>query len=224
MTCVLFSHWLTDDFAFVEALRSYISADSRVLMLPFAHPVDCDRARYEQKYAIGGAHHRSAVEAFAAWGVPADHIQVANAFDDDRSTILDKLATSDILLFTGGMPDIAVERLDALGLRTAISAFPGLVMGYSAGALLQMTDYFLSPDRRFATLICKQGLGLVSADFQIKVHYTPDPETDALLAAIAADTARPVYALTDHGAILVEADGRFSCIGKVIAFEPPVGF
>ncbi len=217
---VLFSRWPAAPENLVTALRPYISSASRVLMVPLAHDRDCDRAAYDRKYGIGGRHHASAVEAFSLWGIPAEQIEVAHAFADDRNTIRDKIAQADILLLPGGLPDLAVQRVDALGLRESIRSHSGLVMGYSAGALMMMTDYFISPDEDYPILVHTHGLGLVGRDLHIEVHYEASSETDALLQSIADTSQRPVYAMTDAGAIIIELNAPPRRIGDVRVFRP----
>ncbi len=223
MTCILFSRWMTDHPDFREALRPLIRSDARVLMLPFAYARDCDRATFERRYGHGGRHHASAVEALATWGIPTEAVRVAPAFADehfDREAVMAAIGSADILLLPGGMPDMAVERLERLGLADAVRAHGGIVMGYSAGALIQPKDYFISPDEDYPSLLFAHGLGLCDPPFFVEVHDTPSAENDARLRAIADSTGRLVCAMSDAGAILL-CDGqepRF--IGEVRIFRP----
>ena len=226
MTRVLFSCWPTANGwsanagAFVEALRPLIPPDAHVLMLPYTYAERCSPETYAETYGRGGRHDTSAVAAFAQWGIAEEQIDRVDALRDGRETVADKLARADILFFPGGRPEAAVAHIDALGLREAIAAHPGVMMGYSAGALLQMTEYIITPDEDDPELIYARGLGLVDTAFHIEVHYEPSPESDALLQAIANETRRPVYAMGNEGAILLTDHAPPRFIGDVTAFVP----
>ena len=79
-----------------------------------------------------------------AYGISRENISVINYFSDTKESAEEKIKNADILYFTGGLPDRMFERIKDFGIYDALTEFDGIVMGYSAGALVQMKEYYLS--------------------------------------------------------------------------------
>jgi len=93
------------------------------------------------------------------------------------------------------------------------------VMGVSAGALMQLGEYFLTPDEDYPQLVFEKGLGLIQNDFYIEVHYDRDnADSTALLNDIRRSTGKPIYAIGACGAVVADDSGAIKLFGDVTLF------
>ena len=114
---------------------------------------------------------------------------------------------------TGGLPDVFYDRLTEWGLAEPIQAFPGIVMGCSAGAMVQMTEYHITPDEDYDSYSYHPGLGLLEG-FEPEVHYAASTVQKESIARYLRERGKPVYAMTNQGGLVVE-DGSIIPMGEV---------
>lgn len=202
-----------------DAFRPYIRPTDKVALVLLAYREDRlpDATAWDALYgAPNGIYYQGIVESFAAYGVPPEQLTAINFFDDTPKTAREKIESADILYFPGGLPDKMLERIETLDLADAIRRHQGLVMGYSAGAILQLDEYHLTPDKDYPEYCYKKGLGLLS-DFEVEVHYEAAPQQKAAICRYLSERGRPVYAMGNAGALIVEG-GRITPVGDVTLF------
>ena len=103
--------------------------------------------------------------------------------------------------------DIIALFIEKMGIAGALRAHRGCVMGYSAGAVIQLDRYHLSPDADYSDFGYYTGLGYVSG-FAIEVHYEGRAAQNASVARVLAERNLPVYiSHTGQGGIVVTEDG-----------------
>lgn len=91
-------------------------------------------------------------------------------------------------------------------------------IGASAGALMQLKDYFISPDKDYAEFMYYKGLGLINKDFYIEVHYENTEIQNECIKRVLKEKADIVYAIKDNGGIIVE-NGELLLLGDVVTFK-----
>lgn len=170
------------DFLY-EKLKRYIHPSDKVVILAFSY-----RDRKVQNLrdwkmlygANGGHYYKSMVSPFLRYGIPEDHIEWINYYTDAKSKAAEQIRNADILYLPGGLPDRMVERIDEFDLRSTLLQFQGVVLGYSAGALIQLEEYHLSPDQDYPELCYFKGLPILK-DFYLEVHYEgSDAQNEAI--------------------------------------------
>lgn len=91
-------------------------------------------------------------------------------------------------------------------------------MGTSAGAMIQLDYYHLTPEEDGQDYQYEQGLGLLSG-FDIEVHYEP---SFLQLASIVTDLKlhqKPIFALPNEGGMIV--DGKeYTLLGGAFMIRP----
>ena len=78
---------------------------------------------------------------------------------------------AEVLFLTGGAPDLFMERIMAKGVLTYMKSFDGIVIGCSAGAMIQFNKFHITPGPLYPDYKVIDGLGLVDMDMGIEVHY-----------------------------------------------------
>ena len=202
------------------ALQKHIRPDMRVLVAAFAFrdsQVRCAE-EWDGLYAPGGKYYGGITSSFAAYGIGEEQIDFLNYFTDTPVTAREKAECADILYFPGGLPDRMYERLVEFDLVGVMKRHEGIVMGYSAGALIQLGEYHLSPDKDYPEFGYYEGLGYLDG-FYAEVHYEGTEIQHQAIRRVLVERNKPVYGLTDDSAIIV-SDGRIEPVGPVQIFLP----
>lgn len=167
----------------------------------------------------GGRYTGALVGPLAAYGIGADRVTFINGFTDSTETALAKIRQADALYFTGGVPDRMMQRIGALGLTDAVRAFGGVVLGCSAGAMIQLAEYHVSPDKDYPTFAYYGGLGRLNG-FYYEPHYGEWETQQDAIRRVLTERRAPVYATREGKGALIIEDGRVKPVGEVDVFEP----
>jgi len=92
----------------------------------------------------------------------------------------------------------------------------GIVIGYSAGAMIQLSEYHITPDKDYPTFIYYKGVGLIN-EFGIEVHFEKTEIQKASIKRYIAEKRKPVYAIGDNGALIVSGTD-IQMIGDVVYY------
>ncbi|WP_419959797.1 Type 1 glutamine amidotransferase-like domain-containing protein [Psychrobacillus sp. BM2] len=133
--------------------------------------------------------------------------------DLSRSEMISMINHSDALYLVGGKPEKLLQIIEEKELASSIRSYPGLLIGYSAGALAFCEDCILTKDDDYPESLVIKGLGLV--DFSMEVHY--NEASDEELFALSTD--RSIYALPDGSAIFYKDGEIHKTVNDVISFQ-----
>ena len=124
------------------------------------------------------------------------------------------IENADILYFLGGLPDRMMDRIKEFDLQDVLMRHKGIVMGYSAGAVIQLAEYHLCPDDDYPEFKYYEGLPYLN-DFYLEVHYEGKDTQKAAIQKVLAERKKTVYATAImKGAILVD-NGIIKLLGDV---------
>lgn len=110
------------------------------------------------------------------------------------------------------MPDRMMERIDGFNLRDAILQFHGVVMGYSAGALIQLQEYHLSPNQDYPEFAYFKGLPILK-DFYLEVHYENSVIQNKAIQRVLKERKKIVYAMVRDRAAIVMDGAKVNFLG-----------
>lgn len=135
---------------------------------------------------------------------------------ENEQSLRIKLENFDIIFVEGGNTFYLLKYIRESGFDKVLKEFlnkGGVYLGVSAGSYVAGPDISVAnwkhaDDQNIVGLKDLRGLGLV--DFYISPHYVPEHET--ILNENKHKVSRPIYALTDQQAILVE-DGDIKFVG-----------
>lgn len=204
-----------------DSLKDYIRPFQKVVIIALAFRdtrvknLDDWNALYEKDH---GCYYSGIVGSLADYGIPESQIEFINYFADTPETANQKIRNADILYFPGGLPDRMMERIREMQIYDSILHHEGIILGYSAGAVIQLRDYHLSPDKDYPKFAYYSGFPFID-DFYLEVHYEGTPEQNASIKRILREKHKPVYATHFmNGAIIVD-NGTVKSIGKVSIFD-----
>lgn len=220
MVNILFDCPNIDDF--YNDLKDYFSPTTTVAVVAFSFYDDYvrDSASWERVYGKGvGRCYFETVDSFRPFGVPEENITFINYFTDTRETAIQKLKEADVIYFTGGLPDRMMDRIKDFDLCDILLHHRGIVMGYSAGAVIQLAEYHLSPDADYPAFGYYEGLPYLDG-FSIEVHYENKDCQNESVKRVLAERQHTVYVMHTAGGGVIVEDGRIRTVGRVDILQP----
>ena len=202
------------------ALRPHIRPTDRVAVVAFSfrdnrikNAADLDRLYSREN----GMYYDGITGGFAAYGIPPEQVTFLDYFRDTKESAAEKVDRADILYFLGGLPDRMLDRIEEFGLTDALMRHKGVVMGYSAGAVIQLGEYHLSPDEDYPEFAYYRGLPYLEG-FYLEVHYEGTEVQKDAVRRVLAERGKPVYATALGAGALLAEDGKVRALGKVERF------
>ncbi len=204
-----------------DELKNYIKPNYSVAVVAFSFRDNCVKSLsdWDTLYGKGnGKYYDGIVGGLTAYGIPEDNITFINYFTDTKESAVQKIKTADIIYFLGGSPDKMMYRIKEFDLYDVLMQHKGILMGYSAGAVIQLSEYYLSPDDDYPEFKYYEGLPYLS-DFYMEVHYEGTTVQDKCIQRVLAERRKTVYATASRaGAILVD-NGNIKLLGNVKVFK-----
>lgn len=193
-------------------LQKYVE-NKRVLIVPLAYRENqaWDNDSWQSIYGKNGEKYANIIAPFLAYGYAEEDIDWLDYYDNRDH--VEQIKNATLLFFTGGMPEKAIRRMDELGITNAVKNFDGVVMGASAGAMLQLDVYHITPDEDYDRYDICRGLGLV-AGFDLEVHYLATELQQQCSIRAMSELYLPVYQMWHEGGLIVER-GKITTMGNV---------
>ncbi len=111
-----------------------------------------------------------------------------------------------------------MDRIEEFNLVGNLKDYNGIVMGYSAGAVIQLAEYHLSPDDDYPEFGYYKGLPLLD-DFYLEVHYENTETQNNSIRRVLSERGKTVYATSlMSGAIIVD-NGNIKLLGDIKTFK-----
>ena len=206
--------WLRDE------LKRYIKPHHSVAVVAFSFRDSRVKslADWNSLYSKeSGIYYGGIVGGFSSYSISESNIEFINYFTDSKKSAAQKIAKADIIYFLGGLPDRMMDRIKEFDLYDVLMKHQGIVMGYSAGAVIQLTEYHLSPDSDYPEFKYCEGLPYLN-DFYMEVHYENTDAQNKSIRRVIAERGKTVYAtVAGAGAILVD-NGSIKLLGDVKVF------
>ncbi len=221
MTNILLEGYEIDAPWLYPELRNYIKPDQSVVVVALSFRDNRVKSLEDWNLLYSkesGKYYDGIVGGFASYGIPEDNIAFINYFTNSEKSAAQKIADANIIYFLGGLPDRMMDRIKELKLNKVLMKHVGIVMGYSAGAVIQLAEYHLSPDDDSPEFMYFEGLPYLK-DFYVQVHYENTEIQNETIQRVAAERGRPVYAtFRGAGGILVD-NGDIKLLGDVKIFN-----
>lgn len=216
--CMMNTSIIDDNWCY-PVLKKYIKPNDEVCVFAFSFFDDTKNlSDWNKQYAPGqGIWYRANTDVFFKYGIKKDQIHWVNYFSDSKQEIENCILNSSIILFTGGAPDLMMKRIKEFKLKQVLKNYQGLMIGYSAGAMIQLGEYHITPDEDYPEFSYKTGLGCIN-DFKIEVHYHASNLQRNYIERVMKEKNQPVYAIYEEGGLIVDA-GKIELFGKVDLFE-----
>lgn len=165
-----------------------------------------------------GKYYSGIVGGFTSYGIDEENITFINYFTDTKESASLKINNADIVYFLGGMPDKLMDRIKNLGIYEVLLNFDKIIMGYSAGALIQLSEYHITPDSDYPEFKYYEGFPYIN-DFYLEVHFENSREQYYSIQRLKKERDKPIFATRlGQGAIIVDGD-EIRTVGDVKFIE-----
>lgn len=205
---ILLSRGILNHPDLVETFKDLIKPTDKVAILAYSFfPLWLpDLESYDQYYSQGGEYYDKMMSAFEPYGILEKNIEFIHYYKDSTEDAIKKINQADIIYFPGGAPDLMMKRIEEKGLKEIIEKQDKLFIGSSAGAMIQMSEYHISPDSDYPYFSYEKGLNLLTG-FSIEVHYRRRKKQKSSLRKVNRAFRHPIYAIPDDGALYVDEKG-----------------
>lgn len=203
-------------------LKNIIKKDYSVLIIPFSYDDNWLKDAHDWDKAfnrIDGTHYKEIVSPFLVYGIHENNIKWVNQFKDKIDDMKDKIRKSNIVFFTGGYPDKMMKKFYKYDLVKELESFNGIMIGASAGAMVQIKEYHITQDFDYKQYSYQKGLNIIK-DFDLEVHFNNTEIQNISILRSIREKKKPVYSITDKGAILV-VDGKAIILGEAKKWDVP---
>lgn len=186
------------------ALKKYIHAKDKVCILALSFESNVKNEHdWNRLYKKGqGIEYAEHIQCFRKYGIQENQIEWVRYFSDSKEDILNKIEQSNILMLTGGDPVCMMKRIKELRLKPILKKYQGVMIGYSAGAMVLLDQYHM--DTSYYS-----GIGCLSG-FDIEVHY----EGLKVQKQAIENSKIPMYGIGDNAGIIID-EGKMTFFGNV---------
>lgn len=220
-THVLMNTSMIDEAWCYPVLKHHIQPSDEVCVLAFSFFDDTKTMDdWNRQYKPGqGIWYKSNTDVFFRYGLKREQIHWINYFEDTKKEMENKIMNSSILLLTGGAPDLMMKRIREFKLTPYLKHYHGLMIGYSAGAMVQLDQYHITPDEDYPSFVYESGFGALKG-FAIEPHYHQTKLQQESIERVLAEKKKPVYAIYENGGMLIKED-HMELFGQVDVFDIP---
>lgn len=194
-------------FPLVEKeLKKIVNENMKVIVLPWAFPIELDYARLNSEYfKEGEKKYNKYINPLINMGIKRENIKILNCYDvDNFENFKCDINSSDILLLPGGNPEMFFSKVvQETEILYEIKHYKGIIIGESAGACLQFKRYFITAKNNYYKYFAfYDGFGVLNDPFYIDVHSINNRFYMQSLSRISKKHQKKVYAIFNDGAIL----------------------
>lgn len=207
--------WLYDE------LKEYIKPTHSVVIVAFSFRDSRVKSLTDWNSLYGkenGKFYEGITKGFKTYGICEDNIAFINYFADTKESAAQKIENADIIYFLGGLPDRMMDRIKEFDLYDILLKHDGIVMGYSAGAVIQLSEYHLSPDEDYPEFKYYNGIPYID-DFYLQVHYEDTIEQNESIQRVLSENSKTVYATALMSGAIVVNNGNIKLLGDVKTFN-----
>jgi len=135
--------------------------------------------------------------------------------EEDKESMKNKIKDSFLIFITGGDPKLLLSTLDNNDLLDSLASFNGVIVGYSAGAMIFRKPTIVIggiEDDYESTISIDLGLG--AYNFVVSPHYSEDQDEIILKESQKYN----ILAIADKSAVILK-EGIKKIIGEAFLFE-----
>ncbi len=206
-------------------LKKLINPTQKAVIIAWTFPAEIDKKTFDEEwFPLGGRRYNKYVGSLIKLGIKKENITILNCYDRENfekfKAIIDD---SDILVITGGNPEMLYSKVtQETEILYNIKHYKGIIIGFSAGADLQLKRYFITAkNNHYKYFAFYDGFGVLDDPFYIDVHSINNKKYLSKLQKVANSKQKNVYAIFDDGAMIYNRDTKeLEILGNVLTFKP----
>lgn len=206
-------------------LRNIINEDQKAVIIAWTFPTEINQMLFEiEWFPKGGRRYNKYVGSLLKFGLKEENITILNCYDKEKIKEFKQIIDdSDILVITGGNPEMLYSKVtQETEILYNIKHYKGIIIGFSAGADLQLKRYFITAKNNYYKYFAfYDGFGVLDDPFYIDVHSINNKRYLDKLQKIADEKKKNVYAIFNNGAMIYNRESeKLELFGNVLTFLP----
>lgn len=191
---------LTSAFAKAK-LKTLLKPTMSVVIIGFSFFGKLDEEEYGLEYGLNSEYDQKLKLNFSEYGI--EDVKWVYYYGQTLDEQIKLIENADILYFPGGAPDLMFQRIKDKGLIDVLKTFEKIVIGSSAGAMIQLKNYHISKDNEYFNYSMNEGLGYID-DFFVEVHFRRRNKQKSSMRRVRKTYQKPIYTIPDDGMLVVE--------------------
>ena len=190
-----------------KQIKKIIKEDAKVAIFPWAFPAEIDSHKLNNEYfKKGEKRYNKYINVLKEINIKEENITICDCYAFSTQKLKRIINQSDILLFPGGNPEMLFYNiLHRTELLYYLKHTQKIIIGESAGAVLQFERYFATAENNFYKYFAfYDGIGVINDPFYIDVHTNEDKDYQKVLQEVANKKSKPIYALLDDGCLIYD--------------------
>lgn len=190
-----------------KELKKIIKKNSRAAIFPWAFPTEIDGNKLNDEYfKKEDIRYNRYIEALKKIGIQESNVIICNCYLFSTQKLKRIINNSDILLFPGGNPEMLFYNiLHRTELLYYLKHTSKIIIGESAGAVVQFKRYFATPENNFYKYFAfYDGIGIINDPFYIDVHTINETEYVSFLQEVANNKKKVIYAILNDGYLIYD--------------------
>jgi len=197
-------------------LKKYIRRGGKAVVVAFSFRESeiASKEDWDKYYGKNGLVSSAIEKSLKHYGISPNCVEYVDYYRDDKQSAKSKVQNADIIYFPGGAAEKIMTRVIEFDLYGVIENHKGIVIGFGAGARVQLANYRVMSGGRML-----YSLGFRFADgFDVETDYTSDETQNYYIGKAVSERGLPVYAIGEEGAVIIE-NGVMNTIGDVRCFQ-----
>lgn len=203
------SSGLIEDWAKLE-LKKYLRPNMKVVILGYSFFGNLTSEKYNEYYGPDSEYATKMAALFETYKI--SDVKWIYYYNKDIAADVELVNAADILYLPGGAPDLMYDRIVEKGLLDVLRAFNKTVIGSSAGAMIQLKQFHISPDNEYNKFSLHEGLSYID-NFFIEVHYRRRVKQKSSMRKMRRTYKLPIYTIPDDGMVIV-SDNKILTLGN----------
>ena len=206
-------------------LKKIVNSNQKAVIISWTFPTEINKKIFDDEwFPKNGRRYNKYVGSLLKLGLKEENISVLNCYDFDKFNEFKQLVdNSDIMVITGGNPEMLYSKVtQETELLYNIKHYKGIIIGFSAGAELQLKRYFITAKNNYYKYFAfYDGFGVLDDPFYMDVHSIKNKKYLDKLQKVANEKQKNVYAIFNDGAMIYNRSTReLKKFGNIITFEP----
>ena len=188
-----------------DELSKLIKANYKVAIFPWAFPNEINSDKLMNDYfKKGSIRYNKYINSLKKIGIKEENITVCDCYLDTCEKLRKIINDSDILLLPGGNPEMFFKNVvHDTEILYDIKHYKGIIIGESAGAVLQFKRYFITAKNNYYKYFAfYDGFGVINDPFYIDVHSSTNKNYIRKLESISYNSKKDIYAIGEDGAMI----------------------
>lgn len=207
-----------------DELKKIVNPNQKAVIISWAFPVEMDKKTFDEEwFPKGGKRYNKYVGSLLKLGLKEENVMILNCYDKDKyNDFKNYIDESDILVIAGGNPEMLYSKVtQETEVLYNIKHYKGIIIGFSAGADLQLKRYFITAKNNYYKYFAfYDGFGVLDDPFYLDVHSIKNKRYLDKLQKVANEKKKNVFAIFDDGAIIYNrSTKKTDFFGNVLKFE-----